>query len=562
MTHPFGWLSLLPPVAAIALAIATRRVVTSLLAGILVGALILNHGNPLTAIADALELHLWTTAIEPANLRLFTFTVLMGAIVGVLSESGGMRGLIHLVTPWAKNRRRGQLATWFAGLLIFFDDYANTILLGNTLRPLCDKLRISREKLAFLVDSTAAPVAGIAPLATWVAYEIRLIDDGIGDLAIPAGAEAPGAFTLFLYSMPYRFYAIWMLCFVPLVAILLRDFGPMRRAEELAIDGKNSPGKLPDRIIDAPDVDKDRWYNAVLPIVVTLLVATWLLYATGVDGWQREHGDAPAQWTDILGKSDSPKALAYAALCGLALAAVMVRLQGILSWRAIGAACDHGIRAVLPALAILVCAMTLSQMTKGNPAEDETAFEQQQTRLYTGYYLSSVLLGNAGDTAGDSERDLDTSRRDLLRWSLPTIVFLLAAFVAFCTGTSFGTMGILMPMTISLAYNVLSGDGIVADSHPILAGTIGSVLAGAIFGDHCSPISDTTILSSQACGCNHVDHVITQMPYAVLVAAVSILCGTLPLGWGVSVWLLLPLQVVALGIVVAVVGKKVEQFNE
>jgi Na+/H+ antiporter NhaC len=583
MPHPYGWLSLLPPVVAIVLAIVTRRVVVSLLAGIFVGALILNHGNPFAAVGEALETHLWETAIDEGNLRLFAFTLLMGGMVGVLSASGGMQGLIRLVTPWAssrRDRRRGQLTTWAAGMLIFFDDYANTILLGNTLRPLCDRLRISREKLSFIVDSTAAPVAGIAPLATWVAIEIDLIGEGLSSVAAAADQSVPGAFELFLYSIPYRFYPIWMLVFVALVAVLLRDFGPMRRAERMTIDDEPSPGRL------AVDIDADelrvpaRWFNAVVPIVVTLAVVVVLLYTTGRANLREKQaamiaqdaqdtpaqsaspsaGETPARLRDILGEADSSFALAYASLAGLVLAVAMVRVQRILSWDQIGRACDRGIRAMLPALVILICAMTLSGMTKGNPAEDgDRPFEQQDVKLYAAYYLSGLLLGEGADGDAASAEPLHrglSARRELLTWSLPTVVFVLAAVISFCTGTSFGTMGILMPMTVPLAFDVLGGVGSVSADNPILLGTIGGVLAGSIFGDHCSPISDTTVLSSQASACDHLAHVWTQMPYALTVGGVAILFGTLPLGLGAPVWLLLPVGVAVLVGVLLVFGTR------
>ena len=231
--HPYGWLSLLPPITAIVLAIATRRVLLSLLLGIFAGALLLAGGNPFAAIGDGLELHLWSALTDHDNLRVFAFTLLMGAMVGVVSRAGGMRGLVNAISPWAANRRRGQLVTWLLGLLIFFDDYANTLLLGSTLRPLCDRLKISREKLAFLVDSAAAPVAGLALVSTWVAAEISYVQDGL----INAGADHINAFNLFVASIGYRFYVLWMLMFVPLIGWLGRDFGPMLRAERSCVSG-------------------------------------------------------------------------------------------------------------------------------------------------------------------------------------------------------------------------------------------------------------------------------------------------------------------------------------
>ncbi|MBN1851529.1 MAG: hypothetical protein JW829_02360 [Pirellulales bacterium] len=586
MPHPYGWLSLLPPLVAIVLAIASRRVVVSLLAGILTGAMILRRGNPFLAIADTFEQHLWPTATDQTNLRIFAFTLLMGGMVAVVSRAGGMQGLINLVTPWAKDRRRGQLATWLAGLFIFFDDYANSIVLGNTLRGLTDRLRISREKLSFLVDATAAPVAGIVPLSTWVAVEIAQIAEGLKN-AGAAEDMVPGvAFELFLWSIPYRFYAIWMLVLIPLIAILLRDFGPMHSAEHDMVTRGTSRGKLITFSAGSCDVPA-LWYNAALPIGITLGVLIGLIYQTGYAACLAKCGadgfaalQAGERIREILGESDSPLALAYGALAGLATIAGMARWQRILSWNEISETTAAGMKTVFPALAILVTAMTLSGMTKGDrPKAGEMEYSQKETRLYTGVYLGRLLLGekpgntpqvdNRSRKPGEDdvrhERGVDTDptpksvRRQWLTRLLPTIVFLLAAVVAFCTGTSYGTMGILMPMTIALAYSVLGSMETVDVGHPILLGAVGGVLAGSIFGDHCSPISDTTVLSSQASGCHHIAHVWTQMPYAILIAAVAVLCGTLPLGFGVSLWILHPMGVIAMILVLFLLGRPIPE---
>jgi len=232
MDHPYGLLSLLPPVAAIVLAIVTRRAALSLFLGVAIGAFLLARGNPVVAIPQLLETHLWAAGTDDGRLRVFAFTLMMGAMVSVMGRCGGMQGLVNAVMPLASTRRRGQLSGWALGLVVFFDDYANTVLLGHTLRSLFDRLKLSREKLAYVVDSTSAPVAGLALISTWVAVEIDNIRLGVKDIdAIPPDETASVAFDLFLYSIPYRFYLIWALIMVPLVALLARDIGPMRRAE-------------------------------------------------------------------------------------------------------------------------------------------------------------------------------------------------------------------------------------------------------------------------------------------------------------------------------------------
>ncbi|MEZ6116665.1 MAG: Na+/H+ antiporter NhaC family protein [Pirellulaceae bacterium] len=523
--HPYGWLSILPPIVAILLAIATRKVVLSLIAGIFVGALVTKHGNVLAALHDTWEIHLWDTLADAGKLRVFSFTILMGAMIGVITQCGGMRGLIQSVSPLANTRRRGQLATWFLGMLIFFDDYANTILLGSTLRPICDRLKISRQKLAFLVDSTAAPVAGLALVSTWVAVEIDYVKSGLSN----AGIKDVAAFDVFLASIPYRFYVITAMVMVFLVALLGRDFGPMLHAERKALRGD----------VDAlPGLEEEHarvsaWWNAVLPIVVTLVVVVWLIYKTGADAMGAELADAKMR--DIVGNGDSSLALQYGALWGLATASILSVAQRLLNSSQVVEAAMGGARVVLPAIAILWCASTVSKLTGDEAYDGRTSNESyafQDHRLYTGEFLKLQLAETfqPAESTDASNADKVTGISTAVRL-LPTVVFILSAFVAFCTGTSWGTMGILMPMVIPLMHSLLAVDDQMGSEfarNPIFLCAVGGVLAGAIFGDHCSPISDTTVLSSQSSGCDHIAHVWTQMPYALAAAVVSIGLGTLP----------------------------------
>jgi Na+/H+ antiporter NhaC len=530
----YGWWSLLPPVAAIVLAIATRRVVLSLAVGVLTGAMILAGGNPGRAIPAMFEEHLWANLIDESHLRVFVFTTLMGAMVGVIHRSGGMHGIVEVLTPLARSRRGGQMTTWVLGLVIFFDDYANTLLLGTTMRPLTDRLRISREKLAYLVDTTAAPVSGLALISTWIAGEISYIEDGLAGLTF---SQTTDGFRLFVESIPYRFYVIWALLFVPLVALFGRDFGPMLAAERRAVKGEpakpNTSSLASAELMEQEKLIRGRWWNAALPIAVTVGVTLWLLAATGSAALDEEAAlgkPAPAERSvmTIIGKGDSYLALVYGSLLGLVTAVVLARGEGMLSWADIRHAAFEGARHMAPALAILWLAWTLSGLTKPE-------------HLATGSFLGGLLQEHVS-----------------LRWA-PTMIFVLASIVAFCTGTSWGTMSILTPLVIQVVYAMLSRGGEPVDPHhPLMVGAVGSVLAGAIFGDHCSPISDTTVLSSMASDCPHVDHVRTQLPYALIVAAASILLGTIPLAFGVSVWLLLPVGFVALAISLRLFGRRAE----
>ncbi|QDT13860.1 Na+/H+ antiporter NhaC family protein [Planctomycetes bacterium K23_9] len=548
--HPFEALSLLPPIIAIVLAILTRRAVLSLLLGIFVGALVTNRWQAVHAAYDFFEVHLWPTLTDPGKLRVFAFTLLMGAMVGVISRSGGMHGLIEKISPFARTRRGGQLTTWLLGWVIFFDDYANTILLGSTLRPLADRLRISREKLAYLVDSTAAPIAGLALLSTWVAVEIDYIGDGLEQVDGGAGVNA---MSLFVDSIPYRFYVLGALLFVPIVALMGREFGPMLRAEQMSAQGQRSAGTLDDDVAegDKIDPDKARWYNAAIPIGVTLAIVMWLLYTTGKQSLGADLAAGDLGLRDILGAADSSLSLQYGALAGLVTAGLLCMTQRILDFPGVITAAGKGARVVLPALAILWCASALSRLT-GNKSVDgqqsAEAFDFDDHRLYTGDYLAALIMPT----------DVEDPQESVTIKLLPTMIFVLAGVLAFSTGTSFGTMGILMPMVIGFIGPVVSSTGEFDAAHPILLAAVASVLAGAVFGDHCSPISDTTILSSQACACDHMAHVVTQMPYAVSVGTVAIVFGTLPVGWGVSVWILLPVQVAVLIAMLRVLGTRVE----
>lgn len=516
-----GAWSLLPPLAAIALAVWWRRVLLPLLLGVYVGALILAGGNPLTAALRTLADHLWPAVADFDHLRVISFTVLMGMMVGLVSACGGMQGLVNCLAPLARSRRSGQITCWGLGLLIFFDDYANTVLLGNTWRPISDRLRISRAKLAYLVDSTAAPVAGLAMVSTWVATEVGYIGEGLQAAGLSADAYA-----VFLATIPYRFYALWALVFVLLVAWLQRDFGPMLRAERAAVQTG-----LPRRDMPAAPVEPShtgpppRWYNAAVPVAVVVIGVLGWLYHTGRQGVIE--ADLPPTLWNILGQSDSYAALLYASLAGVAAAVALVAGQRLLTPRQTLAALAAGGRLMVPGLLVLVLAWSLSDVTA-------------RENLGTGVFLGDLLQAR------------------LPVFALPTLVFLLAAVTALATGTSWGTMGILMPLAIQTTVTILARQETPSAEHPILLGAIGGVLAGAIFGDHCSPISDTTVLSSQASACDHLEHVRTQMPYALVVAAVAVVCGTLPSGLGSPAW---PLSILGIGVLLGlliVVGRPAE----
>jgi Na+/H+ antiporter NhaC len=383
------------------------------------------------------------------------------------------------------------------GLLIFIDDYANTLLVGNTMRPLTDRLRISREKLAYIVDSTAAPVASIAIISTWIGVEVGLIADAFTDLGIERDP-----YGTFVASIPYRFYPIFALIFGFMVAFSGRDFGPMLRAERRARtmgkvlrDGAVPLADFESGALEPPAGKPHRSINAVLPILVVVGSVLLFIYLGGRKA-TLEAGE-PLDLKNIVGNADSYAALLWATALGCMVALVMTVGQRILSLNQAVEAWAQGIKAILPAMVILTLAWAIGMVTG---------------EIHTADYLVDLLGGRLS-----------------AQW-VPALVFVLSGITSFATGSSWGTMGILMPLVIPLAHNLAPGNEV------ILVGSISSVLAGSVWGDHCSPISDTTVLSSMASSSDHIDHVNTQLPYALFVGGVGIVVGDIATAFGIPFW--------------------------
>jgi Na+/H+ antiporter NhaC len=531
-----GWFSLVPPLVAIVLALIFREVVTALFAGVWLGALAVAGFNPLSATWRLID-----TFVVPAlgdtdggHTQVVVFSLLLGGMVGIIARNGGTMGIVEAVAPFARTTVRGKLATWAAGLAIFFDDYANTLIVGTTMRPITDRLKISREKLAYLVDSTAAPVAALIPISTWVGYEISLIADGLR-IAAQQNPEQAAAlvtaspFAIFLHTIPYLFYPLLALYFVFLTSVWDRDFGPMAEAEQRAASG----GGLhrPDaqlttdtsaHIMDPKEGTKHRWWNAGVPVLTVIVVVLVGLYATG-----RAGAGPDASLMDVFGAADPFSTLLWGSLSGCLMALLLSSAQGILSITEGIEAWLGGIRAMVIAMIILVLAWSLGSVTE---------------QVGTAQYLASVLSGHVALQL------------------MPVLIFLTAAAMSFATGTSWGTMAILLPLVIPLTVSLGGDAGFDGGAHySILLGSISSVLAGAIFGDHCSPISDTTVLSSTASACDHVDHVRTQLPYALLVAAVGMLVGDIGTAYGLPNWIALILGAVILFLFLRFFGRKVHE---
>ncbi len=539
--------ALLPPFIAIVLAFFTRQILVALLAGIWLGATVLHGFNPILGFLRTLDHYIVNALANPDHILILTFSLVLGGMVGVISRSGGTEGIVAKLAEYADDSRKGQLCTWLLGILIFFDDYANTLIVGNTMRPLTDKLHISREKLSYLVDSTAAPVANIAIISTWVGYEISLINESFKTMGLDRNA-----YVTFLETIPYNFYPVFALAFGFFIAYTLRDFGPMwhaerranTRGEVLRLGAKPLANLASEDILAAPSTPK-RWYNAMVPVVsVILVVIAGLIYTGWDEGWQNlalAAANEGLPWADIsftrklsaiIGASNSFAVLLWAASVGSIVAIAMALSQRILSLKEAMEAWGTGISAMVGAALILTAAWAIGAICKD---------------LFTADYV------------------VELTRPFLSARLLPLFIFIISGIIAFATGTSWGTMAILMPIAVPLSYRMPQlASPALDEGHAaaILLSTIAAVLAGATFGDHCSPISDTTILSSMATNADHIDHVRTQLPYALTAGGIACLFGYLPAGLGVSPWIMLPLGIAVTFTVIYFGGRRVDFDNK
>jgi len=497
----YGWISILPAFAAIAIALVFRNVIPALLIGLWIGATAIvsfSGAGAMQGLLDSFQVFVKAAISNDDHAAIILFTMMIGGMVGIITRNGGMASIVRMIVSRAKTAIGGQVAVWLMGLMIFFDDYSNTLVVGNTARSLTDHLKISREKLAYIVDSTAAPVACIAIMTTWIGYQMGLVGDTIDTIDDLSHLKP---FMVIVQSIPYSFYPILAILFVLLVAATGRDIGPMYTAEIRARGGQVKPTSaeslpsLEGEELEAKDNIPLRAVNAFIPIIALIIGLAVSLYSTGVGDTLR----------DRLGDADPYKSMMYASFVGVLVAAAITIGQRILSVHETVDAWYGGLRATLFGMIILVLAWSLSDVT---------------ANLSTADYLVSVLADS------------------LPAALVPATVFILAAITAFTTGTSWGTMGILMPLVIPLTWAVMGINGMADDSGMhILYSSVSCCLAGAVWGDHCSPISDTTVLSSVASGCNHIEHVRTQLPYALLVGIVAILMGTIPAGYGLPPWM-------------------------
>jgi len=520
-----SWIAIVPPLLTIAVALIIKRVIPALFLGIWVGAWVINDMGLIgiwTGLLDTFQVFVANALSNPDHTAIVLFSMMVGGMVSIITRNGGMQGIVNHIVAWADSARHACVATWALGVAIFFDDYANTLVVGNTMRPVTDSMRVSRAKLAYIVDSTAAPVACIAVVTTWIGYEIGLIGDSLRNME---GLDTE-AYLLFLNTLPYSFYPILAILFVLMVSASGRDFGPMLESERRAqMHGSDHDEPLKTSAQEAESLSPiegkpQRASNAYIPVLVMVLGVVVGLYVTGMEA---SADIANPTLKDIIGNANSYTALMWASLCSMMTAAVLSMSQKILNLEEVVNAWVHGVGAMLMAMIILVLAWSLGEVT---------------TILKTAEFLTSVL----GDT--------------LPVFLLPTIVFILAAIAAFATGSSWGAMGILFPLVMPLTWAVMTAQGQTGPEHMhILYSSISAILAGAVWGDHCSPISDTTILSSLASGCDHIEHVRTQLPYALTVGGTAILFGSLMTAMGSPWWLGISIGLIVLWLILRYYGK-------
>ena len=476
--------ALLPPIVAIALALITKEVYSSLFIGIVVGGLLYANFGFEGTIRHVFLDGIVASVSDTYNMGILIFLVILGAMVCLMNRAGGSAAFGRWAQTHIKSRVGAQLATIILGCLIFIDDYFNCLTVGSVMRPVTDKHRISRAKLSYLIDATAAPVCIIAPISSWAAAVAGFAEDGQG-------------LNLFIRAIPFNFYALLTILMMVGISLLKIDYGPMARYERNAMEsGDLFSGKNPyDTMEVEEDVSHGRVMDLVLPIVLLILCCvTGMLYSGGFfDG---------VGFVEAFSASDASVGLLLGSAFALVFSLIYFGLRRSMSFSSMMSCIPEGFKAMVPAILILSCAWTLKAMTDSLGAK---------------YFVRDFVYSNASQ----------------VQMFLPAIVFLIGCLLAFATGTSWGTFGMLIPIVQS----------VFPMDNPLSVVCISACMAGAVCGDHCSPISDTTIMASAGAQCDHVNHVSTQLPYAITVAAVSfvsyVIAGFLP-----KAWIALPIAIV------------------
>ncbi|MDD6043090.1 MAG: Na+/H+ antiporter NhaC family protein [Eubacteriaceae bacterium] len=513
----YGVLSLIVPLIAIVLSFITRQVILSLSTAVFVGAVILNGGNVFHGFLRMCDTHLVGTVTDTWNVTLMLFILAVGGLIAVMARMGGTQAMALTMAKKAKNTKHALIVTWIMGIIIFFEDMANSLIVGPTMRPVTDELRISREKLSYVIDSTAGPVTDMAFISSWVAYEIGMI----GIALTTAGIAIENTYGIFLQTVPFRFYNIFAVALVIIIILSQRDYGPMYAAEKRArLSGdlvKEGSTPMLSKELDAMNVKEGtplHMYNAIVPILTFICVTLFAMYYTG-GGFDSSFSIETIK--TAFGDCDSASSILYAVIVSSVVSIVMAVVQKIMTLREAIDVWMGGCKELLLTITILLLAWTSGGI---------------MSELGTGAYIAELVGGNISGAV------------------LPVIIFGVSCLVSFSTGTSYGTTAIMIPIAFPLAMGVNGG---VLDSYAILV--IAAVTSGAIFGDHCSPISDTTIMSSMGSAADLMDHVRTQIPYAATAAGTAAVCGFIPAALGVPAWICIPVGIVVMVLIVRFLGK-------
>ena len=500
--------ALVPPLVAIVLALITKEAYSSLFIGVVLGALMSAKCNFLGTM-DKLTVDALSNAIAD-NAGILLFLVILGIVVALVNKSGASRAFGEWAQTHIKTKTGAMLATFLLGVLIFIDDYFNCLTVGSVMAPVTDSKKISRVKLAYLIDATAAPVCMIAPISSWAAAVSGCVE-----------SEKYSGIELFVRAIPYNFYSIFTLVFVIMIAILGYDYGKMAEFEiraqkgdlgilEVALNDEKQERKLEEE--GPADPRRGKLFDLIIPIVVLIILCVWGLLKNGFDALGEEGGS----FIDAFSSTDAYVGLPWGSILALVVIILYLVIRRVVTFEEAMECIPKGFVAMVPAITILTLATSLKSMTNALGASE---------------FVESAMSNATG-----------------LQWALPAIVFVVACVIAFATGTSWGTFGILIPIV----------SAVFPETSSLFFVGISACLAGAVCGDHCSPISDTTIMSSAGAHCNHIDHVSTQLPYAITVAAISfvtyLFAGILNLA-GVT-WLSIPIGIAMTVIFLLVLKQK------
>ncbi len=483
--HATFW-ALVPAIVAIGLALVTKEVYSSLFVGILMGAILYSGFQFELTITHIFSDGIIGVLSDSYNVGILVFLVILGAMVSLMNKAGGSAAFGQFAASKIKNRVGAQLATILLGVLIFIDDYFNCLTVGSVMRPVTDKFKVSRSKLAYLIDATAAPVCIIAPISSWAA-------------AVTGFVEGEDGFSIFIRAIPYNFYAILTIVMMVGMVLMKTEFGKMKEHEKNAArkgDLFTTEGRPYENVKEEKVSAKGGVVDLLIPIAALIVCCVIGMIYTG--GFFEGAG-----FVEAFSNSDASLGLTLGSFFGLIITIVLYQIRRVLSFKECMDCIPEGFRAMVPAILILTFAWTLKAMTDSLGAD---------------LYVAGLVESSAGAFMN----------------FLPAIIFVVGCFLAFATGTSWGTFGILIPIVVAVFQN---GDP------QMMIMSISACMAGAVCGDHCSPISDTTIMASAGAQCEHVNHVTTQLPYAVLAAVVSF-ATYIVAGFVKSAWIALPVGVV------------------